>query len=414
MPRLVLLALLAVAWGWVSPARGHEISALSVVADFGKNGSYGLTLNADVILKRDPEKFPEGVPEGPLSVDELADVEAQVRTYFEETLAFHVDGELLEPAFVVEQAGAAKEVARADENIAPSFEEPRPQQGAPPRRSYAALAKGELPAGAKEFVLEVSREATVPVIFIVFQDGKPTRHSQILYAGELARGVDLGAVRAGEALPRGGMRPPAVTAGGTTGIADSGTGGSESGALESAWRYLVLGYRHIVPMGLDHILFVLGLFLMSSRPGPLLWQITAFTVAHSITLALASLGAVNLPARVVEPVIALSIAFVALENIFGKGVSRWRIAVVFLFGLVHGLGFAGSLADWGLPPESLLPALVSFNIGVEAAQLTVILAAAIPLCWFWNRAWYRAVVVIPGSLLIAAVGLYWTWERIVP
>ncbi|MFV1995479.1 MAG: HupE/UreJ family protein, partial [Verrucomicrobiales bacterium] len=194
---------------------------------------------------------------------------------------------------------------------------------------------------------------------------------------------------------------------------DTASGKSDSDTLQSIWRYFVLGYRHIVPMGLDHILFVLGLFLMSSRPGPLLWQITAFTVAHSITLALASLGMVNLPAKVVEPVIALSIAFVALENIFGKEVSRWRIGVVFLFGLVHGLGFAGSLADWGLPPESLLPALVSFNLGVEAAQLTVILVAAILLCWFWKRACYRSVVVIPGSLLIAAVGLYWTWERIV-
>ena len=181
--------------------------------------------------------------------------------------------------------------------------------------------------------------------------------------------------------------------------------------LQIARQYVWLGITHIVPKGLDHVLFVLGLFLLSRRWRPLLWQVSAFTVAHSITLGLGMYGLVTAPSSVVEPLIALSIAYVAVENLVVSELKAWRVALVFTFGLLHGLGFAGVLSDLGLPRDAFAAALVGFNVGVEAGQLLVI-AAAFALVG-WSRAYpsYRQRVVMPASLAIACVSVYWTIER---
>jgi len=179
-----------------------------------------------------------------------------------------------------------------------------------------------------------------------------------------------------------------------------------------AQQYLLLGYTHILPKGLDHILFVLGIFLLSPRLKTMLLQVTAFTVAHSITLGLSIYGLVSLPSRIVEPLIALSIAYVAIENLVTRELQPWRLALVFTFGLLHGLGFAGVLRELGLPRDEFLTGLLTFNLGVEGGQLTVI-AVAMLLVWpFVQRGWYRHRVVIPASLVIAAIGIYWFWIRV--
>ncbi len=184
------------------------------------------------------------------------------------------------------------------------------------------------------------------------------------------------------------------------------------GRWSVAWQYAVLGFEHILPLGLDHILFVLGLYLLSPRWQPLLWQVTMFTLAHSITLALSSLQIVSLPAEIVEPLIALSIVVVAVENLLTTEMHRWRLPLVFGFGLLHGLGFAGVLGELGLPQDEFLTALVTFNVGVECGQLTVIGLAALAVGWFRQQSWYRWAIVQPISAGIALVGLYWTVERI--
>lgn len=183
--------------------------------------------------------------------------------------------------------------------------------------------------------------------------------------------------------------------------------------LRTAGRYAWLGVLHIVPLGLDHILFVLALCLLSLRWRPALLQATAFTLAHSITLALAVTGAVALPASVVEPLIALSIAVVALENLVSREARWWRLVLVFGFGLLHGLGFAGVLQELGLPTGRLAVALLSFNAGVELAQVAVI-AAAFGVAAMWQRSGLLADVPMRKrlSLGIAAVGLFWTVERL--
>ena len=181
---------------------------------------------------------------------------------------------------------------------------------------------------------------------------------------------------------------------------------------EIARQYLALGYTHILPKGLDHILFVLGIFLLSPRLKTMLLQVTAFTVAHSITLGLSIYGIVSLPPGVVEPLIALSIAYVAIENLVTRELKPWRLALVFMFGLLHGLGFAGVLRELGLPRSEFLTGLVAFNLGVEGGQLTVIAGASILVAPFVTRGWYRHRVVIPASLVIAAIGIYWTITRL--
>jgi hydrogenase/urease accessory protein HupE len=180
-----------------------------------------------------------------------------------------------------------------------------------------------------------------------------------------------------------------------------------------AKQYLVLGFEHILPKGLDHILFVLGIFLLSPAWRPVFWQVTTFTIAHSITLGLTIYGIVSLSPAIVEPLIALSITYVAIENLFTSTLKPWRIALVFAFGLLHGMGFAGVLSELGLPRSEFLTALVTFNVGVEAGQLAVIALAFVAVGW-WRRTEagrYRRWVVVPASVLIALCGAYWTIVR---
>ena len=254
------------------------------------------------------------------------------------------------------------------------------------------------------------------------------------------------------------------------------SGGGQASIWQTFVSYIPVGFDHIVPKGLDHILFVLGLFFLSTRMRPLLTQVSLFTLAHTITLAAAALGFVTVSGDIVEPLIAASIAYVAIENIFMRNLSPWRPMIVFGFGLLHGLGFASVLGEFGLPQGSFIPALIGFNIGVEVGQLAVIavmflavwqairvdrgkneatqglavyavlIVATIALI-IWNPAGlsealgspmliflapmlavfalcmasvalrdhidaYRRIVSIPASVFIAVVGTYWFVERV--
>ena len=183
--------------------------------------------------------------------------------------------------------------------------------------------------------------------------------------------------------------------------------------MDMVLDFMSIGYTHILPEGTDHILFVVGLFLLSTKIRPILTQITAFTVAHTLTLGLGTAGLVNLPSSIVEPLIAASIVYVAVENIWRPTLSVWRPFIVFGFGLLHGLGFAGILRDFKLQEGDFLTGLLSFNVGVELGQLTVIAACyALVGIWFGNKPWYRQRIVIPGSLTIAAIASFWFLQRV--
>jgi hypothetical protein len=177
-------------------------------------------------------------------------------------------------------------------------------------------------------------------------------------------------------------------------------------------EYAAVGFNHIVPGGYDHLLFVLGLYLGTAALGRLVGLLAMYTLAHSVTLAMATLGWVSVPAALVEPIIALSIAWIGIENWLGRGGAGSRYGVVFGFGLVHGLGFAGALGDMGLPGDALLAALAGFNVGVELGQLAFVAVLWMLLGLFRHHDWYRQRVVLPASTAISVLALFWTAQRV--
>lgn len=172
----------------------------------------------------------------------------------------------------------------------------------------------------------------------------------------------------------------------------------------------VLGVEHILA-GADHLLFLLGVVLVGGRLRTLVVAVTAFTLAHSVTLGLAALNVVAPSPSLIEPLIALSIVYVGIENWFvGDASRRWRLT--FPFGLIHGFGFAGALQEVAVPGEQLPLALLSFNLGVEAGQLLALALALPGLLWLRRQSWFAVRGVRATSLLIAVAGLGWFVQRI--
>lgn len=181
---------------------------------------------------------------------------------------------------------------------------------------------------------------------------------------------------------------------------------------ETFLTFLRLGVEHIIT-GYDHLLFVAALLVVSRRWQDILLVVTSFTVAHSITLALAALEIVSLPGSVVEPLIAASIVWVGVENIWRRGEPKARWIVVFVFGLLHGFGFAGVLRELGLGSDGqgiALP-LFSFNLGVELGQIAVVLLSLPVLMWARKSPRFEPRIQPILSGVVAAMGLYWLIER---
>ncbi len=183
--------------------------------------------------------------------------------------------------------------------------------------------------------------------------------------------------------------------------------------FETLIYYLQLGFSHVIPLGFDHILFIISLFFLSSNRRTVLIQCSVFTLAHSLSLGLAAAGFIMPNATIIEPLIAASILFTAVENILHNKLNPWRIFLIFGFGFIHGMGFANALKEIGLPKNQFLSSLLSFNLGVELGQITVILSVYFLIGkWFSNKSWYKERIVFPISSLIGCIALYWTIERI--
>ncbi len=187
------------------------------------------------------------------------------------------------------------------------------------------------------------------------------------------------------------------------------SGAPSAGLLAQLRSFLALGIEHIFT-GYDHLLFLVGLLLLGGRFWSLVKIVTAFTVAHSVTLILAALGVVHVSSRIIEPAIALSIAYVGAENFFLKSTDRrWMIA--FAFGLIHGFGFASILREMGLPERGLVLSLLSFNVGVELGQMAVV-AVVLPIILLVRRQAWQRWAIHAASLVILGMGLYWFVERL--
>ncbi|HEY0512962.1 MAG TPA: HupE/UreJ family protein [Thermoanaerobaculia bacterium] len=361
--RPLLLLLLALLVLTASTARAHQLGKIQVYTTFLKDGTYRI----DVPL--DPSHMTPGDlggPAGETRYGPVAGLTPAIDRQFGRFLRGFVDGANL--AF----DGRA---VKPEVGIAP------PDPDAPADRVTVRL-QGPIPGGAHAFRwTDALNVGSYPLV--LKNEGDESSVWQWLEPGAASAPFPLAKT----------VIPPT--------------------RWEVVRTYLKLGFTHIVPAGPDHILFVLGIFLLSRRLKPILQQVTAFTIAHTLTLALSIYGVVRLPPSIVEPLIALSIVFVAVENILTPELRPSRIALVFCFGLLHGLGFAGVLSEMGLPRSEFLTALLSFNLGVEGGQLAVIsiafLLVGLP---FRSQSWYRQRVVIPASCLIAAVGLYWSVQRV--
>jgi hydrogenase/urease accessory protein HupE len=266
----------------------------------------------------------------------------------------------------------------------------------------AVVARGrwktKIPAGVTGWKVRSLPGHKVATVFTNSVDGKEHPRFMVMFPGESSFTFDLTGLAA---------KPPTGPTPGSVGTHDT-----DRGTGATFLSYLKQGFEHILPEGLDHILFVLGLFLLCRAWKPILIQVTAFTAAHTITLALATLGFVSARADIVEPIIAASIVVIALENIFRPTYGKFRLLLVFIFGLIHGLGFAQRLIDERIPAGSLVSALLGFNVGVELGQLAVIGLAIAATFWIKDETKYRRWVVIPASALIALAGVLWAIQRL--
>ena len=248
-------------------------------------------------------------------------------------------------------------------------------------------------------------EAPYDLVFTNQINGKPQRRVNVLFPDEESFKFDLSFID-GKPIAQNEIEQKSGS------IVEKSSEERKEDARSTFYSFTRQGFVHVLPLGLDHILFVLGLFFLSRKWKPILYQVSVFTIAHTITLGLATLELISAPSHVVEPIIAASIAVVALENIFFPNYRHSRLFIVFFFGLIHGLGFAGALSAFDLDPTSLVIGLLGFNVGVEFGQLAVIAIVFALTFWLKDETKYRKLAVVPCSTLIALMGIYWTIERI--
>jgi hypothetical protein len=367
MRRLALLAALLMA---ASAARPHDLAFTDVRLELRADGTYVVDVVCDL----------DALALGVSPSADSARLAAEIETMDEATRQELVSGlvTLLKRRIRVRFDGQPS-----------AFDVALPQRGQPPPSGVAPSALGLLARLSGRVP-----ERAGAVTFFASRAFPPVRLA-VARAGAAVGPLEL--------LEPGGESPPVPLAGPV--IAPTG--------LETLRRFVLLGATHILPHGLDHVLFVVGLALLSPRAGPLLAQVTAFTLAHTLTLALSSADVVRVPPRVVEPLIALSIVYVGVENAVSPVLRPSRLVLVFAFGLLHGLGFAGVLGGLGLPEGRRLTALLSFNLGVELGQLAVIALALVALRLWTSLGQDRRSLVRPASLTLAAIGLVFAIRRLV-
>ena len=379
-----LLAALALA-GWAASALAHPIPDIPVQAEFAAGGAGTIRVEIDLrCFDDEPATAPYFLHEYLPGKPEAWRTEhlEKARAYVARNLEFFFEplGRIV-PDFQWDFTGKGNTpLTKADDPVV-----------------LTATWHTTVPAGLQGYRIRSTPQNRLSVLFLNRLRGEPLERTQVLFPGETSFLLDLHDLTAGA---------PASALPGALGVKSGAAGWWHT--LADFFRE---GFLHVMPLGLDHILFVLGLFLLQRAWRPLLWQVTAFTLAHTFTLGLATLGAVQVQPRIVEPLIAASIAFVAVENIFRPRYTVWRLAVVFGFGLVHGLGFASALRELHLPTSSLVVGLLGFNVGVEGGQLAVIALAFLATAWLRDPLRYRAWIVIPGSTLIALTGVWWTVTR---
>jgi hypothetical protein len=366
---------------------GHPIPDIPVIGDFDQNGSSVITVEIDTrSFADDPEEVPmlSGPVFNKLTAEEKKDLLLVGKNLISEALLIRFNGKewfLPDFDYDFEKKVGGNTVEESDTFVI---------------RGYA---RRKLSSESQSYQIRAKESAAYDIIFTNRLNGIPQKRVNVLFPGENSFTLDLT-----------NFFGPGEESNSTESskFEYKDTADSQSTFIS----FLRQGFVHVVPLGLDHILFVFGLFLLSRKWKPLILQVSAFTLAHTLTLGLATLGIISVSPQIVEPIIAASIAVIALENIFFPGYKPYRLVIVFIFGLIHGLGFAGALSGFNLEPTSLLIGLFGFNLGVEFGQLALLIAAYLLTAQIKNQSNYRQWIVIPGSLTIALFGIYWTIERI--
>jgi hypothetical protein len=392
---LLLLALIGSAWS-------HPVPDLPVRSHFHTGGGVEIRVEVDPrAFEADPEKvdyFQKEKIES-LSAGEVQQMKAKADVFVGQRLRFLFDpvGEL-KPAFTWEfqKLGDGGVPFETDDKTLLKGSE----------TVLVGWWKTSIVAGMTGYRVEAlsltpeKMGMDLNVKFLNFIGGRQVERYAVLFPGETSFTLDL--------TEQGIFATPGVRTPGSVGV--EAKAGDWLAVFQNQVRE---GFVHVIPYGLDHILFVLGVFLMTRKWKPLLLQVSAFTVAHTLTLWLAAAKIVRISGDIVEPLIAASIVAVALENIFHKRYTHWRLLIVFAFGLIHGLGFAGAMSAQLDSTPSLIIGLLGINVGVELGQLAVIALALLATFWITSASQYRNCVVIPGSILIALAGIWWVLERTV-
>jgi hypothetical protein len=371
---------------------GHPIPDIPVIGKFNSDGNCSIYTEIDTrSFAEDPEQVPFLTNSAfkKLSDSNKTDLILQAKSMIENALQIRFgNNDWYLPEFIfgfVEQDGGDL----SEENI--------------------FVLQGQydisLDKNSSSYQIRSLEDAPYDLVFTNQINGKPQRRVNVLFPNEESFKFDLSFID-GKPIAQNEVEQKPVS------IAEKNSEERKEDARSTFYSFTRQGFVHVLPLGLDHILFVLGLFFLSRKWRPILYQVSVFTVAHTITLGLATLELISAPSHVVEPIIAASIAVVALENIFFPNYRYSRLFIVFFFGLIHGLGFAGALSAFDLDPTSLVIGLLGFNVGVEFGQLAVITIVFFLTFWLKDETKYRKIAVVPCSILIALMGIYWTIERI--
>ena len=371
---------------------GHPIPDIPVIGKFNSNGNSSIYIEIDTrSFAEDPEQVPFLTNSAfkQLSDSNKTDLILQAKSMIENALQLRFgNNDWYLPEFIfdfVERDGGDL----SEENI--------------------LVLQGQydisLDNNSSFYQIRSQDEAPYDLVFTNQINGKPQKRVNVLFPNEESFKFDLSFIDGKPIVPNEVEQKSGS-------IVEKSSEERQEDARSTFYSFTRQGFVHVLPLGLDHILFVLGLFFLSRKWKPILYQVSVFTVAHTITLGLATLELISAPSHVVEPIIAASIAVVAIENIFFPNYRHSRLFIVFFFGLIHGLGFAGALSAFDLDPTSLVIGLLGFNVGVEFGQLAVIAIVFFLTFWLKDEAKYRKIAVVPCSTLIALMGIYWTIERI--
>lgn len=399
-PRAALLVALAVSALGIAPfpARAHKISAVSLIADFDtKTATYKVELAMEVQSS------------GNAALDDQIPPEEAARTFATEVLSLYFDD-----TEVTDSKVEVKLLSESDANTPPELQ----------RQKAIGTLTGAIPKGAENFMLHVDEATEITVIMAVVKDGKPARRLQVLYPGEFSNPISILPLVEGDpftgtpagmpadAPPRESPDPtPAPPAKAAPIEGDAATPAARDGDAGFA-RWIARGFAAVVPKGPAHALFILAIFLLSLRFRPLARQVAIFTITHSLALAVAAFGLVKAPESLVVPVVAISAAVLAIDNLLASELKVWRAVSIAVLGLAHGFAFSDAL--WAFKPRLsyLLPALCGFNLGIELAQLALLATASLAAAAFARQNWFRHAVVVPVCVLIAGISIYLALEPV--